>query len=446
MRIKIKVLYKLCMISLTLYLLYTTTMKVNKFLHPGKNFLLNLLKNTVEFGFKPRNIIEPLHIPVHKNDTWDNTVVKRSPSFNESCFTTLNLSVTPFSFKEQNFDFLETEEGQNYKKILFYSHAFGKRFGFGFGKRPFEAACCKEKRCFTTNRRDQIRLQDFDAVLIHFRNIEIKNYFQQRSKNQRWILFEREPPTYSFRYPQVFNGVFNWTMTYRRDSDVNVGYGNIYKKADFSVNNFGIFENFSRSLNSVMKTKKGMAAWMVSNCKTPSRREVYVKQLQQYIEIDIFGECGPLKCEKKNNRKCLKFLEENYKFYLAFENSFCKDYISEKFFRLLSYNIIPVVRGGANYASLAPPHSYIDVDDFKTPKELANYLLYLDENDTAYEEYFMWKETYIVINSLSWLYRATGFCDLCEKLHTDKEVKIYYDLKEWFIEKANCTVKNISET
>lgn len=67
-------------------------------------------------------------------------------------------------------------------------------------------------------------------------------------------------------------------------------YGNIYKKADFSVNNFGIFENFSRSLNSVMKTKKGMAAWMVSNCKTPSKREVYVKQLQQYIEVI---------CEKK---------------------------------------------------------------------------------------------------------------------------------------------------
>ena len=38
---------------------------------------------------------------------------------------------------------------------------------------------------------------------------------------------------------------------------------------------------------------------------------------------------------------------------------------------------------------MAPPKSFIHVEDFATPKELVDYLEYLDSNDTAYEEYHM---------------------------------------------------------
>ena len=31
---------------------------------------------------------------------------------------------------------------------------------------------------------------------------------------------------------------------------------------------------------------------MVSRYQTVSRREVYAKDLQQYIDVDIFGKCG----------------------------------------------------------------------------------------------------------------------------------------------------------
>ena len=36
-------------------------------------------------------------------------------------------------------------------------------------------------------------------------------------------------------------------------------------------------------------------------------------------------------------------------FYLAFENSLCDDYITEKFFSTLKLNIIPVVLGSGKY-------------------------------------------------------------------------------------------------
>jgi len=40
------------------------------------------------------------------------------------------------------------------------------------------------------------------------------------------------------------------------------------------------------------------------------------------------------------------------------------------------------MRGG-NYKKLAIPGSYINVMDFKTVKQLAEYLQYLDKNNTA---------------------------------------------------------------
>jgi alpha-1,3-fucosyltransferase len=49
---------------------------------------------------------------------------------------------------------------------------------------------------------------------------------------------------------------------------------------------------------------------------------------------------------------------------------------------------VPVVYGLAPYDTLAPPHSYINALDFPTAEDLADYLLYLDSNDTAYNEYF----------------------------------------------------------
>ena len=39
-----------------------------------------------------------------------------------------------------------------------------------------------------------------------------------------------------------------------------------------------------------------------------------------------------------------------------------------------------------------PPSGYINVLDFKSPKDLADYLLYLDKNTTAYNAYFKWKK------------------------------------------------------
>ena len=64
------------------------------------------------------------------------------------------------------------------------------------------------------------------------------------------------------------------------------------------------------------------------------------------------------------------------------------------------------------YAKRGPPHSFIHVDDFSSPKELAAYITYLDGNDTAYQEYHAWKFEYErTCPSLNF------FCNFCQKLY-----------------------------
>ena len=47
--------------------------------------------------------------------------------------------------------------------------------------------------------------------------------------------------------------------------------------------------------------------------------------------------------------------------------------------------------GGSDYTNKAPPNSYINVLDFETPKNLADYLIRLAKNETEYQQYFWWK-------------------------------------------------------
>lgn len=50
--------------------------------------------------------------------------------------------------------------------------------------------------------------------------------------------------------------------------------------------------------------------------------------IYRYISIDIYGGCGELKCTKRSG--CRTMLSKYYKFYLAFENSNCIEYVTEK--------------------------------------------------------------------------------------------------------------------
>ena len=190
-------------------------------------------------------------------------------------------------------------------------------------------------------------------------------------------------------------------MTYRLDSDIPRPYGWFTDKNSprqfFPPSSLAWRQPTALSEARKRKyqhPKPKLVAWIVSNCNTHSNREDYVELLKKHIQVDVFGACGKLKCgrvDDHNSEECNKMLENDYKFYLSFENSFCSGYITEKFYKIMSLNIVPVVMGGADYKARAPPKSYIDVLDFESPKHLAEFLSQLAHNDEEYLSYFWWK-------------------------------------------------------
>ena len=83
-------------------------------------------------------------------------------------------------------------------------------------------------------------------------------------------------------------------------------------------------------------------------------------------------------------------VSKKYKYYLAFENSNCVDYITEKFWDSLKHKVLPIVMGARveDYQAVAPPNSFLHVDSFAGPEELAEHLKYLDENPRDYNKHF----------------------------------------------------------
>ena len=144
-----------------------------------------------------------------------------------------------------------------------------------------------------------------------------------------------------------------------------------------------------------------------------------------------------------DREKMYKEFLKPYKFYLSFENANCLDYITEKFFTALrTEEVIPIALGGKSvydYATSAPPHSYIHVNEYPSVKALANTLEYLSQNQTAYKEYFWWTEYYKV--SGTWDHYISSQCDLCEKMNLahQKRLKLKQtNLFDFLSAKKNC--------
>ncbi|XP_045108576.1 alpha-(1,3)-fucosyltransferase C-like isoform X2 [Portunus trituberculatus] len=320
------------------------------------------------------------------------------------------------------------------KYILVWTVAYGnKTRGYAEGQSAFKKQHCKVDTCFLTGNRKLLPVNNFDAILFHLRSMNPTDLPAVRSPHQRWVFFEMESASYVYQNINVYNGLFNWTMTYRLDSDIQDRYGAVLPghspSPPASSSPYTPERNYAKG-----KTK--MAAWFVSNCNAKSGRDDVVKKMKTLMKIDVYGGCGKLKCTKWG-KECYALLDKHYKFYLSFENSLCTDYVTEKLFEILRHDVVPVVFGLANYTYITPSHSVINVLDFPNVKALVNHLKYLDKNDTAYNEYFKWKAHYYSTNN--W----PGLCELCRKVHQDNTPKVYQNMKQWFQGQGGCRSINV---
>jgi hypothetical protein len=303
------------------------------------------------------------------------------------------------------------------KIILFYNSYFHwKDFRFGLGINPFIDKCGRSD-CQTTN---DHRYMDMADVVVFFGHYLPKPPKRAHVK-QLFVFFNTEPPT-NEQGAYLLGMEFNLTITYRHDSTIKWLYGLTLPKTEDDAP----YEPLSARQ---VADKTRPVAWMVSRCNRKSTiRMEYAAELQKYIAVDIFGACGNYTCPRKD-LTCMDMLQKKYKFYLAFENSICEDYITEKTFRTLLYNIVPVVMGGGNYSRDLPPNSFIHASDFDSPRHLASYLHYLDRNPQEYLKYFQWKLT----EKIQMENYADMFCSLCAMLH-DQHAQYYvnFNVSNWW--------------
>jgi alpha-1,3-fucosyltransferase len=171
---------------------------------------------------------------------------------------------------------------------------------------------CLPSNCIVTT--DRSLFTQSRAIVFHLRDINSADLPKQHLDGQFWVLVNHEAPFNNANEndTEQFKAIereINWTVTYRRDSDIFAPYGKIVDRnaGDIWMQNV----SFER--------KSKMIAWFVSNCNVPSGRLEYVHELQKYIPVDIYGKCGPLDCTDKD--WCQNMLQDTYKFYLAFENT-----------------------------------------------------------------------------------------------------------------------------
>lgn len=124
-------------------------------------------------------------------------------------------------------------------------------------------------------------------------------------------------------------------------------------------------------------------------------REGFVQRLMQEMKIDSYGSCLNNRQGYGGRMSDNVQAYEKYKFVIAIENSNCMDYVTEKLVKSVESGSIPIVAGRdgrPDYRRYLPEHSYINILDYPTIKDLANDLKRIANNRTLYESYLWYKK------------------------------------------------------
>lgn len=228
------------------------------------------------------------------------------------------------------------------------------------GNDVFSKLNCSVSNCIFTANRDLLSdYSRFDAILFNHIHLNTKEGRPTRRSNSQIYIFTTIESAANLPACEIYNDeFFNWTFTHRLDSDVVWNYfvvrdsiGNIVAPSK-NVNWLVTKKHISPKIRSIFKGRRKAAAWIVSHCNADSLRDEYLTRLQQHLfhyslTLDVYGQCTGTKCE---NNDCEKMLRDNYYFYMAFENSFSEDYVTEKVLHGYDNYVVPIVYGAANYS------------------------------------------------------------------------------------------------
>ncbi|XP_039614703.1 alpha-(1,3)-fucosyltransferase 10 isoform X1 [Polypterus senegalus] len=256
---------------------------------------------------------------------------------------------------------------------------------------------CGEDTCFFTINQTFYNHKMTQAFLFYGTDFNIKSLPLPRKPTHHWALFHEESPKNNYKlFHEPAITLFNHTATFSNNSHMPLTTQ--YLKSVQTLTSQTYFVNLLKKKS--LRQKLAPLVYVQSDCNPPSDRDSYIQELMKYIKVDSYGECLHNKDLPADLNSSLAMDSDHflrilakYKFSLAFENAVCDDYITEKLWRPLFLGVVPVYYGAPNVVDWLPSNkSAIFVKNFSSPQELAEYIKYLDENDTAYEVYLKWKK------------------------------------------------------
>ena len=256
--------------------------------------------------------------------------------------------------------------------VLFYNSAFGNYPKVG----RFPAVPEVE---FTT---DRARLREADVVVFHLPEAhQIRDAVKY--PGQLWVGWSMESRANTrVRGETAAMAAFDFHMNFDRNSDVWCPY-------------LPQLEQWQAAMAAPRDAVSETAPAVLFQSANSDRcgRDPYLTELMKHLPFDSYG--------RFLNNRTLQGVDagtpsklavlRRYRFTLAFENSMEPDYVTEKFFQPLLVGSVPVYRGAPNIADFAPgPDSFIDAGQL-TPRELAQRLQQLVDDDAAYARLHAWR-------------------------------------------------------
>lgn len=148
-----------------------------------------------------------------------------------------------------------------------------------------------QKKCFFTK---TMRYENFaDVILFYFGNGALKEIPKSDQRKRMNVMITFEPPTLGHYFTNIRSDFFNFTVTYRSDSDLPMPY-DCLKELDKNDTDKWSDEEVDKAISN----KNNMALYLVSHCSTDSKRESIIEKIKKYINITQFGECNNNQCPR----------------------------------------------------------------------------------------------------------------------------------------------------
>ena len=301
---------------------------------------------------------------------------------------------------------------------------------------------CPEGECLFTHSRTERNNPSIAAFIFYGTELDWDDLPLPRRPNVTWALLHEESPknNWLFAHGKAMS-LFNFTATCSRYSS--------YPLTTQYLHNLKRLTQPVRVPTAEKSTGDlGLVMYVQSDCDPPSDRDTYVQELMKYVKVDSYGRCLHNRDLPEHLLDPLTFNSEDlfdimakYKFAIAFENAICHDYITEKFWRPFYAGSVPIVRGSPTINDWAPDreHSIIEAEDFDSPRELADYLIFLNQSDVEYEKYLEFKRSGVTnpmllkhMEEREWVvdYVGEGLnfidgfeCYVCNQIHRRRKVK-----------------------